>query len=122
MGLNQETGELMAVKQIVLENTSSAGMQAEIAEVENEIHLLQRLSHPHVVRYIGTERAKARLGVVLGRWLLGCCRLVLLCCWFWGGGGGTHLAEIHHFPFVVPATTSPLPFLHLFDGIATSAS
>ncbi|KNC49879.1 STE/STE11 protein kinase [Thecamonas trahens ATCC 50062] len=56
LGMNEATAELMAVKQVVLDNISESN-QEELLEVEGEIAILQELSHKHIVRYIATERA-----------------------------------------------------------------
>jgi serine/threonine protein kinase len=55
LGLNVDTGELMAVKQMAIDEVSTK----ELSSLENEINLLRSLRHPNIVRYIGTE---VRLG------------------------------------------------------------
>ena len=53
LGLNIDSGELMAVKHMnySLENMS----RKELASLENEINILRSFRHPNIVRYIGTE-------------------------------------------------------------------
>ena len=51
LGLNVDTGELMAVKQMAIDEVSTK----ELSSLENEINLLRSLRHPNIVRYIGTE-------------------------------------------------------------------
>jgi hypothetical protein len=61
LGLNIDTGELMAVKQMATEEVS----KKELASLENEINLLRNLRHPNIVRYIGTELTSASLSIFL---------------------------------------------------------
>ena len=52
LGLNEDTGELMAVKEV---DCSRAGESA-IADLEAEITVLQQLRHPNIVAYFGVHR------------------------------------------------------------------
>ena len=53
LGLNVDTGELMAVKQL---NYSLDDMShKELTALENEVNMLRSFRHPNIVRYIGTE-------------------------------------------------------------------
>ena len=61
LGLNTDSGELMAVKQMSLEEVSSK----ELSTLENEISLLRSLQHPNIVRYIGTEVNPSALSIFL---------------------------------------------------------
>jgi serine/threonine protein kinase len=45
LGMNLETGELMAVKEV-------GALQA----LDQEIAVIRTLDHPNIVRYLGTER------------------------------------------------------------------
>jgi hypothetical protein len=56
MGLNLDLEELNVVKQvcIVQNNVTKDRAQAHISELEEEVKLLQNLSHPNIVRYLGT--------------------------------------------------------------------
>jgi hypothetical protein len=58
MGLNLDSGELIAVKQVCIaqNNVTKDRAQAHIRELEEEVKLLQNLSHPNIVRYLGTAR------------------------------------------------------------------
>ncbi|KAI3775189.1 hypothetical protein L1987_49758 [Smallanthus sonchifolius] len=53
MGMNLDSGELLAVK------------QAHIRELEEEVKLLKNLSHPNIVRYLGTGREESSLNIFL---------------------------------------------------------
>jgi serine/threonine protein kinase len=61
LGLNIDSGELMAVKQMATDDVS----KRELNSLENEIHLLRNLRHPNIVRYIGTELNSERLSIFL---------------------------------------------------------
>ncbi len=61
LGLNIDTGELMAVKQMATEEVS----KKELSSLENEINLLRNLRHPNIVRYIGTELTSTALSIFL---------------------------------------------------------
>lgn len=52
--LDQNTGQSMAVKQVVL-NEEEDGDAALKQSLENEIKLLQDLHHPHIVEYLGHD-------------------------------------------------------------------
>ena len=61
LGLNLDTGELMAVKQL---DTSEVS-EREVMQLENEIELMRGLSHPNIVSYIGTEKTSSELSIFL---------------------------------------------------------
>ena len=51
-GLCETTGRLIAVKQIL---TGQQATDEELANLREEIRLMQRLKHPNIVRYLGTQ-------------------------------------------------------------------
>eukprot|EP00756_Hemistasia_phaeocysticola_P063761 Hpha_TRINITY_DN7229_c0_g1::TRINITY_DN7229_c0_g1_i1::g.102214::m.102214 len=55
LGLNSQTGELMAVKQIRFDNKDSK-LKQQLAQLQTELTLLKTLTHHNVVRYLATER------------------------------------------------------------------
>ena len=55
LGLNQETGELMGAKQIMLVDMHSQDMAGQIQALQTEISLMRGLSHENIVRYWGSE-------------------------------------------------------------------
>lgn len=61
LGLNTETGELMAVKQMEIDEVSNK----ELSSLDNEINLLRNLRHQNIVRYIGTEVNPMSLSIFL---------------------------------------------------------
>ncbi|XP_031270167.1 mitogen-activated protein kinase kinase kinase ANP1-like isoform X1 [Pistacia vera] len=67
MGMNLDSGELLAVKQVLIaENSASKEKtQAHIKELEEEVKLLKDLSHPNIVRYLGTAREEESLNILL---------------------------------------------------------
>ncbi|XP_022762027.1 mitogen-activated protein kinase kinase kinase NPK1-like [Durio zibethinus] len=66
MGMNLDSGELLAVKQVLIAaNASKEKTQAHIRELEEEVKLLQNLSHPNIVRYLGTAREDDSLNILL---------------------------------------------------------
>ncbi|GMP56501.1 hypothetical protein CsSME_00020961 [Camellia sinensis var. sinensis] len=67
MGMNLDSGELIAVKQVSIaaNNASKEKTQAHIRELEEEVKLLKNLSHPNIVRYLGTAREEESLNILL---------------------------------------------------------
>lgn len=67
MGLNNYTGELMAVKQVQLTRDERLRGQVSryIAAVEQEIQILKDLQHPNIVQYLGTEKTEDNLNIFL---------------------------------------------------------
>ncbi|KAJ4745879.1 Mitogen-activated protein kinase kinase kinase NPK1 [Rhynchospora pubera] len=67
MGMNLDSGELLAVKQVLIgtSNASKEKAQAHIRELEEEVKLLKNLSHPNIVRYLGTVREENTLNILL---------------------------------------------------------
>ncbi|CAL9200773.1 unnamed protein product [Musa hybrid cultivar] len=67
MGMNLDSGELLAVKQVLIgtSNASKEKAQAHIRELEEEVKLLKKLSHPNIVRYLGTAREEETLNILL---------------------------------------------------------
>ncbi|KAJ9182070.1 hypothetical protein P3X46_006102 [Hevea brasiliensis] len=67
MGMNLDSGELLAVKQVLIaaNSASKEKTQAHIRELEEEVKLLKNLSHPNIVRYLGTAREDDSLNILL---------------------------------------------------------
>lgn len=61
LGMNSETGELMAVKQVPL----GAESNQQIESLRREIALIQDLHHPNIVRYFGSEAKDGFLNIFL---------------------------------------------------------
>ncbi|XP_015888023.1 mitogen-activated protein kinase kinase kinase NPK1 isoform X2 [Ziziphus jujuba] len=67
MGMNLDSGELLAIKQVLIaaNSASKEKTQAQIWELEEEVKLLKNLSHPNIVRYLGTAREDESLNILL---------------------------------------------------------
>ncbi|KAK9725469.1 hypothetical protein RND81_05G145600 [Saponaria officinalis] len=67
MGMNLNSGELLAVKQVLIaaNGASKEKAQAHVKELEEEVKLLKNLSHPNIVRYLGTAREDEALNILL---------------------------------------------------------
>ncbi|XVE62995.1 hypothetical protein DITRI_Ditri06bG0164400 [Diplodiscus trichospermus] len=67
MGMNLDSGELLAVKEVLIAaNTASKEKaQAHVRELEEEVKLLKNLSHPNIVRYLGTVREEETINILL---------------------------------------------------------
>ncbi|GJM98905.1 hypothetical protein PR202_ga15957 [Eleusine coracana subsp. coracana] len=67
LGMNLDSGELLAVKQVLIgtSNATREKAQAHIKELEEEVKLLKNLSHPNIVRYLGTVREEDTLNILL---------------------------------------------------------
>ncbi|TNY21708.1 hypothetical protein DMC30DRAFT_185015 [Rhodotorula diobovata] len=59
--LNLSSGQVVAVKRILLEGKT----EQEIEELSGEVKLLRRLSHPSIVRYEGAVRTEHYLNIIL---------------------------------------------------------
>lgn len=64
-GLNMDTGELLAIKQVLIPEFKTFKDLERIREIEDEIAVLSKLAHPNIVRYIGTERNEDTLNIFL---------------------------------------------------------
>ncbi|EEF49828.1 mitogen activated protein kinase kinase kinase 3, mapkkk3, mekk3, putative [Ricinus communis] len=67
MGMNLDSGELLAVKQVLIaaNGATRERAQAHIRELEEEVKLLKNLSHPNIVRYLGTVTEEETLNILL---------------------------------------------------------
>ncbi|KAG2272981.1 hypothetical protein Bca52824_067536 [Brassica carinata] len=66
MGMNLDSGELLAIKQVLIApNNAKEKTQGHIREIEEEVRLLKNLSHPNIVRYLGTVRESDSLNILM---------------------------------------------------------
>ncbi|XP_010486085.1 PREDICTED: mitogen-activated protein kinase kinase kinase 3 isoform X2 [Camelina sativa] len=67
MGMNLDSGELLAIKQVLIAPSSASKekTQDHIRELEEEVQLLKNLSHPNIVRYLGTVRESDSLNILM---------------------------------------------------------
>eukprot|EP01065_Artemidia_motanka_P047689 TRINITY_DN751_c4_g1_i1.p1 TRINITY_DN751_c4_g1~~TRINITY_DN751_c4_g1_i1.p1 ORF type:complete len:937 (+),score=72.93 TRINITY_DN751_c4_g1_i1:79-2811(+) len=56
IGLNQETGQLMAVKNVRFD-PADPKVRDRLKALQREIRVMKQLSHPNIVRYLFTERS-----------------------------------------------------------------
>ncbi|TMW58911.1 hypothetical protein Poli38472_007056 [Pythium oligandrum] len=55
-GMNKETGELYAVKEIEIRSAADTDQMKQLQKLGEEIALMHNLSHKHIVRYKGSQR------------------------------------------------------------------
>ena len=68
MGLDTDTGQMLAVKQVTLaagQSSSSRAFIEQLRSLETEISLLRPLNHPNIVRCYGCERDNDELNIFL---------------------------------------------------------
>jgi serine/threonine protein kinase len=63
MGMNLDTGELMAVKQVVL--SESALNKQQVDALQREIDVMHELHHENIVQYLGSEFKDNKLNIFL---------------------------------------------------------
>ena len=61
-GLNTDTGQLMAIKQVTMTRARAA---TEFANFRKEIAFLQRFAHPNIVQYLGAQRDGMHLNILM---------------------------------------------------------
>ncbi|GAX75900.1 hypothetical protein CEUSTIGMA_g3343.t1 [Chlamydomonas eustigma] len=64
LGLNNDTGELLAVKEVSL-TVEDAKRKEAITQIEQEVALLSTLHHPNIVHYSGTLKENGSLFIFL---------------------------------------------------------
>lgn len=64
-GLNKNTGQVMAVKQVHLSDAKNSSMMQKVKALELEIEILKQLNHKNIVRYIGTSQDEEYLNIFL---------------------------------------------------------
>ena len=65
LGLNTDTGQLLAVKQVQLSKERTKSGDLLIATLESEIALMSGLVHENIVRYVGSQRSAQHLHIFL---------------------------------------------------------
>lgn len=64
-GFNMETGQVMAVKQVLLSDFNNDNMTEKIKALEQEIEILSPLQHKNIVRYLGATRDSQHFNIFL---------------------------------------------------------
>ena len=69
LGLNNDTGQLIAIKEVPLGTIGGAhgaAKQADlIRDLKNEVSLFQGLRHPNIVAYLGTQRSPKAINIFM---------------------------------------------------------
>ncbi|KAL6784426.1 hypothetical protein ACKKBF_B01735 [Auxenochlorella protothecoides x Auxenochlorella symbiontica] len=65
LGMDNDTGQLMAVKQVHVSKAGSSKVSEHVTALEAEVRLLQQLDHPNIVRYLSTETTNDALHIFL---------------------------------------------------------
>jgi serine/threonine protein kinase len=65
LGLNTDTGQLLAVKQVQLSSVRTKHGDQLLSALEAEIALMSGLEHENIVRYVGSQRSAAHLNIFL---------------------------------------------------------
>jgi len=65
MGLNLQTGAMMAVKQVQIGSTNNHTQQERITALEQEIEFLSQFSHKNIVSYFGSQKTKTNFNIFL---------------------------------------------------------
>ena len=60
-----DDGSICAAKVVPLRSGDDERSRAAQAEIEKEVEVMKKLSHPNIVRYIGTERDEKDLIIFL---------------------------------------------------------
>ncbi|KFM26890.1 Mitogen-activated protein kinase kinase kinase 2 [Auxenochlorella protothecoides] len=63
--MDNDTGQLMAVKQVHVSKAGSSKVSEHVTALEAEVRLLQQLDHPNIVRYLSTETTNDALHIFL---------------------------------------------------------
>jgi serine/threonine protein kinase len=64
-GLNKDTGEVMAAKQVQVSNIDEINTLKRIKALEVEIDILSRFQHTNIVKYIGSSREEGYFNIFL---------------------------------------------------------
>eukprot|EP00760_Papus_ankaliazontas_P020667 PhM_4_TR18481/c4_g1_i1/m.65470 len=64
VGLNEESGELIAVKKSHFE-AGDPELNWKLEMLRNEISILRKLNHPNIVRYLGVEKKGTDVAIIL---------------------------------------------------------
>ena len=67
MGLNELTGGLIAIKEMVFTQNNEKEMKA----LQREVSLMRKFSHPNIVAYLGTEVGDANTLYIFTEWVPG---------------------------------------------------
>jgi serine/threonine protein kinase len=64
-GVNLDTGELIAVKQVPIIGFAYETAHEKVQELQQEIEILEKLHHKNIVRYFGSNRDDEFLNIFL---------------------------------------------------------
>ena len=64
IGLNVDTGELMAVKNVAFSKNDPT-FSTKIKQLQNEIEIMKPLNHPHIIKYFFTEKSGSSINIFM---------------------------------------------------------
>ena len=64
IGLNDQTGELLAIKNIPFDSTDKQ-IHQKLKELQKEIAVMKSLTHPNIVRYFQTAREGSSINIFM---------------------------------------------------------
>ncbi|KAF0978531.1 hypothetical protein FDP41_002351 [Naegleria fowleri] len=62
LGINSETGQMMAIKEIEIKGKTN---REEVKKIMEEVELMSQFDHPHIVRYLGSFVSNKHLNIFL---------------------------------------------------------
>lgn len=64
-GFDEESGRLVAIKQLDFSQVTEDEREAQIEYIEKEVGILKNLKHPNIISYYGTKREDTCINIML---------------------------------------------------------